>query len=381
MDGVLQALHDCGKKHPKLSDTLSEQSIMALTLLFFIGGKKIQMDTDEMTLLLDGFEKKNKNEELGKFLNLLILPSPGPSDLKQLEMSSVALAQYSQLDELKLALFTLQYKSGYLPVNTSSRSSSEQWISYCQNILLTSSKLNINYLDFIQTCKIEILLNKLKHLEESQKWSLYLTTSYTIIKEAVLDIDSTSFLKSWYLDQDILSTIQPNFLKSLLLEPYGYLKQTILTSLKTYLKSSPTANNYDNWELLKIIPDKQFVKFTRGNIAIVKQLIDASDFNTAIQNLIDLNIIVALKRFKTIRFSTFIKLCEFEDIVYKISDLIDSVTKLSLGKKINVEIDQADEILIVPSHERSTSDKLNDMFSNVLPNTLERDWDALLDIS
>lgn len=246
------------------------------------------------------------------------------------------------------------------------------------------------YISFLQQLKYSVYSVQLIRFQTLSKWSAYLTSSYQLINEGLLDLSSeNSLLLQWYSQNSDFSSILPLFTKALLLEPYGYFKSSICYRLRLYFTDINKSQILDsNCPISKILTHLAYGKFfTLSASSDTEQIFSHiqdqfctkdEEFHTIFNNLIDWNIIIASKKFSTVKLSTLYTLFSLQNSDTSGFNLIDAVSKLSREKKLVVRINQCDDILTFPLHRKGESESLNAIFAHILPQALERDWDRLM---
>lgn len=345
-------------------------------------------------------ERGNQQSTIFKCLHslLLALPQNANPSIKSKALNEIneSVSRYKVFSdfELQALLFIIQSQLGD---SSSSKPKADQFVAKLhvkiEDYLKTDDSLT-PYTSFLQDLKYMILTIQLARFRSTDKWSAYLTASYQLINEGLLDSSPANApLLLWYNSKsDILSLI-PLFTKSLLLEPYGYFKNSILQKLRLYFvnqnKFEAMGKQLDpNCPITKILRYLAFDKFFTLSpssgaglllLSIQSELaIDDSLYQRIFNNLIDLNIIFASRKFSSIRISTLLTLFQLHETEYTLSQLIDAVSNLSRDMKVVVRIDQCDEILSFPLLQKRESKTLDSLFAHILPQALERDWDKLM---
>lgn len=291
--------------------------------------------------------------------------------------------QSFQSFEMKTLLFTLLFKH-----DTSSLSNSDfdklsnqiqEKISY---FLGTNNEIS-PYIDFLLSLKYELSILKLNKLQKLQKWTNYLSLSYSIVFDGLLNDKSENIvLLNWYSKQATFPTIISFFVKSLLLEPYGSYKNKIMNVLKQMKKTAKYSEFSIEMDILaKFKSEKLFnlsIEDNKTMCDLKEKFCDSEmSFRIIWDNLLDTNIVFISKKFSTIRISTLYTLCGLDPIEYPTRKLIKSICNLSFEKKIIVRIDQHDGILSFPFLKVDDSHMTNLIFSDILPKVLEKDWECL----
>jgi hypothetical protein len=355
----------------KAIDSQSIQSVIIATIILSLFANSSQKALE----YLNYFENETNDVNFCSYLRFLVhLLSDNKTDtnlqnLKDLEKLNPRVPQISNIFELQLLIFILQCSNNYTTV--SSQMNIDEWI---QSVELKISKINdySPYFEFLQQCRLELYKNKLVNLKNLGKWSLYLISSYHLLNEFLFTHNLN--IQKWYENhQEILNEILPFFFKSLLLEPYGYFRSTISNNFNKNFSKLDKSNS-----VLNFILELSSLKFTDLSTNPYIEFFNDSEYKIVFRNLVDLNTVKASKLFKTVKFTTLYNLFGLSNTNYKLDDLIDDIIKLSDSKKIIVKINQFDGFLDFPIQEKSEDEQLNEMFSTILPEVLERDWDSLL---
>lgn len=347
-------------------------------------------------------EEEHENQEITIFkcLHSLLLALPQNTDRsiksKALNEINESVSRYKVFNdfEFQTLLFIIQSQ---LNDSTSSKPKADQLVAKLhariEDCLKTDNSLT-PYTSFLQDLKYMILTIQLARFRSTDKWSAYLATSYQLINEGLLDLSPANApLLPWYNSRSDIPSLIPLFTKSLLLEPYGYFKNSILQRLRFYFinqnKSKAMGKQLDsNYPITKILRYLAFDKFFTLSpssdaglllLSIQSELaIDDSQYQRIFNNLIDLNIIFASRKFSSVRISTLLALFQLDESEYTSSQLIDAVSNLSRDKKVVVRIDQCDEVLSFPLLQKRESKTLDSLFAHILPQVLERDWEKLM---
>lgn len=342
----------------------------------------------------------DNQEDIFKCLHNLIAALPQNADpsikAKALNQIHESVSKYNVFSdfEFQALLFIFQSQLGN---NVSSKPKADQLVAKIHAKIearLKRDNVLTPYTSFLQNLKYLILSIQLARFRSTDKWSAYLTTSYQLINEGILDSSPANVpLLLWYNSNSDIFSLIPLFTKSLLLEPYGYSKNSILQRLRIYFltrdKSEAMVKQLDfNDSMTKVLRylafDKIF-KLSKSSgaglslFSIQSELsLDDSQYQRIFNNLIDLNIIFISRKFSTVKISTLLKLFQVQDTGYNSFQLIDAVSSLSRDKKVVVRIDQCDEILSFPLLQKGEFETIDSLFTHTLPQALERDWDKLI---
>ena len=230
----------------------------------------------------------------------------------------------------------------------------ENWINKV-NIEINELSKSTTYFKVLNYLKFNLQLLLLEYLKFENNNSLYLNL--------IFELFNTGH-KNLLIDQKIYAF----FIKSFLLEPYGYFKKSII---KTFIDSH-------QFELLNLLCDDTLLDYDKiRNEAIKLVSFSEDELSTVKLNIIQLNIIYISNVYKTIRFDKLFELLDISSNDEK-DLIIDEILKLKLNGKLIVKINQVDEILYFPLNDTNLKSDLNEMFTTTLPQVLERDWDALM---
>ncbi|KAG0679641.1 hypothetical protein C6P40_000418 [Pichia californica] len=377
--------------------TWDDDLIVIATIMLVISSTKTSaietFETENALKFLEIGKINGANMDLINYLNSMI---------KDLSISNTSIDCINTVKrliingfEFQIILFFIKYKSSVYDTRIS--------VEHILNEIQTEIEKNIDsendncslspYLYFLQTIKYRIIILQLRELELKSKWSVYLSTSFQLLYESVFDLSPSNgpFLE-WYLSTSEIPYVISTFLKSLLLEPYGYLKYSTIENIRSYflnvgklniIKSIRLSSNNQAEKILKSISFGKIFKLSNNNHTLnyIKcKILNYSEdqFKNAYENLIELNVVNVSRKFSTVKLSTLLKLFDLDAEIYSSADLLDIILKLSENKKIVVKIDQCDETLTFPLHDVNDTKSLDLMFSQVLPQALERDWSKMI---
>lgn len=347
-------------------DIDSIQRVIIFTILLSIYGKE---NKTKILSFLNLYQHKSNNVNLCNYLRILTyLIIDNDTTINK----SAYLNDFEKYENLlKIDFLELEFISNSLKyINDLKSENIEATMSQIET-KLSSMKKYSPYFQLLQNFRSKVYMKRLQLLQDQNKWSLYLTSSYHILQECLFS-DHNSIFRLWYEENPhIIEFILPNFFKSLLLEQYGYFKKSILNKFKNMsFKGSEI-------EIILEIHKISLNEFIKLSTFPYNNLFNDKEYEIVFNNLIALNIIKASEIFTTIKIQTLYKLCDFNPN-YDIENLFDIILKLSQSRKIMVKIDEFDERLEFPIHKKSIDFKLNQMFNEILPKTLERDWDAFI---
>lgn len=200
--------------------------------------------------------------------------------------------------------------------------------------LLNSTSFNLaeKCLELLRICDTDeyskFIIYRLHIIYDAQLDSITSPQAYLNTMNSILGQDGSGY--------GYIPTNLSRFRKMLISAPYSYAKQRIVEKLQD-----------------RVNLGLQTCKFTP---------ID----NEFRQESINWNIIVASNRFITIKFDTFISITGITEL-----ELLQSVSKLAMDKKIVVKIDQVGKVLTFPLNKIDLQHELNNFFKAYLPNALE----------
>lgn len=300
------------------------------------------------------------------------------TDLHKLETLAKRVGKYNDVEfQAVLTLFQADIHPDNVS-KTSLEKNIENVFTKLNEYLEPDPTVSTMYVYFMQSLKLELFA---KYYEKYPKDGLPLI--FKVVNEVCYDLTPWNYGITKISDIDRIFSY---FIKSLLLEPYGYYKDSVLQHIHRYYQNVNTSNvNRNGFDSLGAMTAFEMALGKIWNLSssecheLKKMFPDEDHLKIAFGNIVDMNIIFASRKFSTVRLSTLYSLFGLKDNEFTADyDLLESVERLSQEKKIVVKINEADGILTFPLVKKTKKELLDNLFSNTIPRALDKDWDTLI---